>query len=74
MRYGSPVTLNDRAPAPAPRGARLASHRHAKRGLAVHHSSAPDSARLTYPCKRLRMSMLAITVYNTRHMEWVFTE
>ena len=74
MRYGSPVTLNDRAPALTPRVTRLASHRHVTSAPAVHQFDAPYTCRLDDPCKRLRLSMLPITVYNTYHMEWVFLE
>jgi hypothetical protein len=71
MRYGSPVTLNHRAPAPAPRPARsgVPSARHKRPRRASFRPAVTTG--LAYPCKRLRLSRLAITVYNTRHMEWV---
>jgi hypothetical protein len=41
--------------------------------LSDQQTDHPDSARLTDPCKRLRLNTLAITVYNTYHIEWGFT-
>ena len=44
----------------------------ASRTLADHQTDHPDSAGLDGPCKLLRMSTLAITMHNVRHMEWRF--
>jgi hypothetical protein len=78
MRYVLWIVYNHRAPAPAPRAARRAarraSHRHVTSDLTERHSGWPDTTGLDDPCKLLRRSVLPITVYNTYHMEWVFTE
>ena len=63
MRYGSPVTLNDRAPAPAPRAARCAARPARQSTLPDHQTDHPYTRRLTYPCKLLRRSALLITQY-----------
>jgi hypothetical protein len=69
------------APAPQattarPRPARPAhpstSHRPAKSDLTEHQSGASGTPRLSRPCKLLRLSGLAITMHNVRHMEWGF--
>ncbi len=41
--------------------------------LSDQQTDHPVALRLDGPCKRLRLSTLAITVYNTYHIEWGFT-
>jgi hypothetical protein len=48
------------------------SHRPVKSDPADHQSGAPGRPRLSHPCKLLRLSRLAITMHNVRHMEWRF--
>ena len=47
--------------------------RPAKSDLTEHQTGACGTLRLSRPCKLLRLSRLAITMHNVRHMEWVFT-
>ena len=63
------ITARPRPPLVRP-GAQLV--RHVKRGPPEHHSGHPYTRRFTHHCKRLQMSRLPITKYNTRHMEWGF--
>lgn len=78
MRYGPRDTRHDRArtraPLRAPAYFAAQPVRHVKSEPTEHQTDHPDTIRLTYPCKRLRLSSLAITVYNTYHMEWDFIE
>jgi hypothetical protein len=59
-----------------PRPARPArpstSHRPVKSDLADPQSGTSGRPRLTCPCKLLRLSGLAITMHNVRHIEWGF--
>jgi hypothetical protein len=77
MCYGPPATRDDRARQRQPRSScwqpRSAALVARQSTLSGHQTDHPDSARLTDPCKRLRLNTLAITVYNTYHIEWGFT-
>jgi hypothetical protein len=77
MRSGPHATRDDRARQRQPRSScrqpRFAPLVDRQSTLADHQTDHPDSAGLDDPCKRLRLSTLAITVCNTRHLEWGFT-
>jgi hypothetical protein len=72
MRYAPWIVYNHRAPASRLLRPSSTSHRHVKSDLAEHQTGAFGTSRLSHPCKRLRLSGLPITQYNTRHMEWGF--
>ena len=73
MRYSPQIVYNHRALTAAPRS----SHPAARSSPSIVVRRAPKRRvhrhGLVGHCKRLRLSRLAITVYNTYHMEWGFT-
>jgi hypothetical protein len=73
MRYAPWIVYNHRAPAPDPPSLLCAPQSGPSACHKLRVFGAVGRPRLTYHCKLLRFSTLAITVYNTYHMEWVFT-
>ena len=76
MRSGPRATRDDRARQRQPRSScrqpRFAPLVDRQSTLADHQLDHPDSAGLDDPCKRLRLSTLAIRQYNTGYIESVF--
>jgi len=72
MRYGPHATSNDRAPASRLLRPSSTFHRPAKSDPTEHQSGASVTARLSRPCKLLRLNGLAITMHNVGHIEWRF--
>ncbi len=72
MRYAPWIVYNHRAFTPDPPGAHVNVPSARQTWLTEHQSGRPVTARLTCPCKPLRLSGLAITQYYVRHMEWGF--
>ena len=77
IRYSPHDTRDDRARHRQPRSScrqpRSAPLVDRQSTLTELRSGGPNSLRLTYPCKRLMRSVLPITQYNSRNIEWGFT-